>query len=343
MIEIRRCRSDEIPLVMQFIDRHWQSGHALATSRALMDWQHGGSDGSHDYLVALRGDEVLGILGYIATRRFDPALAERNVLWLALWKVLENTGVSGLGLRMLGALAAVEPHATIAVNGINAGHPPMYRALRYVSGELQRHYVVNPNQPRRLLAVPEGSALPVAQGGGSRLEAMTEAALLAMAPAAVAADIANPKTPLYFCNRFLRHPFYAYRVFQVVGDGHRPALLAIRVAEHDGARALRIVDFAGDPAAIAAIGGALANLMDEEQAEFADFWQSGLPDIHFEAAGFARLDPDGPVVVPNYFEPFVQRNGRLLYAVKTTTGLPVVICRADGDQDRPNRLPGDAP
>ena len=50
-------------------------------------------------------------------------------------------------------------------------------------------------------------------------------------------------------------------------------------------------------------------------------------------------DPESEVIVPNFFEPFIQRNGRILCAIKTQTGLPAIICRADGDQDRPNRIP----
>ena len=339
MIEIRRCRSDEIALVMAFIDRHWQKGHALAASRALMDWQHGADDGAYDYLIAIRDGQLLGVLGYIATRRFDPQLADRNVIWLALWKVLDNCGVAGLGLRMLTALNRIEPHVAIAVNGINRAHPPMYRALRYRVAELQRFFVVNPDQPRLMIQTAPGHALPAPRGSGSEFVEMTASSLEALPPARIASGATPAKSPRYFLHRFLRHPFYRYRVFLARGKQHQPALFAMRVAQHDDARALRIVDFAGDPAAIAYCGEALAKVMNEVRAEYADFWQLGLPEQHFEAAGFARLDLDGPLIVPNYFEPFLASNGRMPCAIRANDPATAVICRADGDQDRPNRLP----
>jgi hypothetical protein len=341
MIEIRRCRKEDIDLIMDFIDSHWQSGHSLAVSRVLMDWQHGEVDSHYNYLIAVRKQSVLGILGYITSRRFDPALAQSNVIWLALWKVLDDVDVAGLGLRMLNTLTSIEPHSMIAVNGINTAHPPMYRALRYINGELKQFYVVNEHSERCLLNSPKEQNLPLPHKGLSRFVEMQEKDLIEFDLGLFAKNCANPKSPMYFINRFLSHPFYRYRVFQIVGSTHGPALLATRLAEHDGARALRIVDFAGDPKAISELGSAINDLMNEENAEYTDFWQLGLPDHYFEDSGFSLLDPDGDIVLPNYFEPFLQRNGRILCALKTQSSLPAVICRADGDQDRPNRIPED--
>jgi hypothetical protein len=345
-IDVRRCRHDEIPFVMDFIHRHWQTDHVLSVSLELMNWQHGTSDGSYDYLIAVRRPtEILGVLGYIVSRRFDSALAGRNVIWLALWKVLEVAGEAGLGLRMLNQLTKFEPHLTLAVNGINAAHPPMYKALRFQTGELKRFYVMSPASEFKLLQLPQGGiqgllkTLPLPLPGSSRFIEMTAEDLAELDTSQIVVNAANPKSPAYFATRFLRHPFYRYRVFLIEGSSHGSALLATRIAQHENSRALRIVDFAGDPVAIASIGEAIAVLLQEEGAEFADFWQQGLPDEHFASAGFSLLDPDGPVLLPAYFEPFSARNSRLLYALRTSAPGPAVICRADGDQDRPNLLP----
>jgi hypothetical protein len=257
---------------------------------------------------------------------------------LALWKVLDDCAIPGLGLRMLNTLYKVEVHKAVAVSGINAAHPPMYRALRYQVVELERFFVVNPVHPRCLIQVGCGYDLPTPKGQGSEFIEMTEYSLSELPPAQIASDVTPKKSPTYFLNRFLRHPFYRYRVFLANGKDHKPALLAIRLAQHEGTSALRIVDFAGDPAAITYCGAALAKLMYEERAEYADFWQFGLPEQNFTSAGFAKLDPDGPIIVPNYFEPYLASNGRMHCAIRSSNPTTVVICRADGDQDRPNQL-----
>ena len=115
--------------------------------------------------------------------------------------------------------------------------------------------------------------------------------------------------------RFLQHPFYRYRVY-LASYAHHRALLAMRTATHEGASALRIVDFSGDVAVLPHCGGALRARMREDNVEYADVWQSGLPEGTLDPAGFEHLDPQGPVVVPNYYEPFLAKNGRIVCAVK---------------------------
>lgn len=339
MISIRRCGPGDIGRLMAFIDCHWQKRHLLATNRSLMDWQHRASDGSYDYLLALRDEEIVGALGYIASRRFDPALSDRNVIWLALWKIRDGLGIAGLGLRLLDAIGKEGPQIAIAVNGINSTLLPLYRSLKYRVAELRQYFVTNPASRHRLLTLPNGYPPPVPCGGGATLVEMTAIDLLAMNPIGLSSASVPEKTPAYFANRFLRHPIYRYRVFLLSAPGTGIALLATRTAEYDSVRALRIVDFAGDPAALSGLGTDLAALMRDECAEYADFWQLGLPEELLAAAGFEPVAPDGPVIVPNYFEPFLARNGRIQCAIRTRQASPVRIFRADGDQDRPNRLP----
>ena len=340
-IEIHRCLADEVPRLMRFLDEHWQKGHVLSSSRELMDWQHGGSDGAYDYLVALQNGELVGVLGYIATRRFDPVLTgDNNVLWLALWKVREDVSVPGLGLRLLRELGRVEPHGMLAVNGINLAHPPMYRALGYEVAELTQYFVTHPERPQTLLSAPQGYVWPIPGAGAASWQRMREADLEALSTAGPWMGAGVPKTPTYFLNRFLRHPFYRYHVHLIQGSADTKALLASRVVEHDGTNVLRLVDFAGAVDLLAEMGGGILGLMDETEASYADLWIYGVPEELAHAAGFQAADPEGSVTVPNYFEPFLSRNGRIVCAFKKTGHAvhPTIVVRADGDQDRPNRL-----
>ncbi len=343
MVEIRRCEPAEVGELMQFLERHWQAGHVLATHRELMDWQHRAADGRYNYLVARSKGGIQAVLGYIPSARFDPRLVDRNVLWLALWKVRSDSGVPGLGLRLLSALAGTEAHAATAVNGINLAHPPMYRALGYQVGELAQHVLVNPGRRQTLISAapdwqprqPAGDETSWTELGPADLEALP-------AEPVSAPEVLPAKTPIYFRERFLRHPFYRYRVFRLRSTANAGGLLALRIAEHEGRRALRIVDFAGDDAVLGSSGAALERLMQSTDAEYADLWSLGVAGGVIEASGFTRIDPAGATVVPNYFEPFDSRNARILCAFKRPTAGRFQAFRADGDQDRPNRL-GDSP
>lgn len=330
MIEVRRCTDSEVPKLMSFIDKYWRRGHSLATSRALMDWQHRAEPAYH-FLLAWDGDQLLGVLGYIPTRRYDDFLSKENVLWLSLWKIQDNCRVTGLGLRMLRALEQLEPHVAIAVNGINFTHPPMYKALGYHTAELSQFYMINPAKPRHLL---QGPASAPRFAGAATCKALTEDDLQRFL---LPLSATPHKTPQYFIERFLRHPFYQYHVY-LLEHGGMQALVATRSATHEGHNALRIVDFAGDPNVLAESGNAFSKLMEQYDSEYVDFWQHGLPNELLDRAGFEVVNADDPIIVPNYYEPFISENGRIICAYKKKTQTPFIVCRADGDQDRPNQL-----
>jgi hypothetical protein len=121
-----------------------------------------------------------------------------------------------------------------------------------------------------------------------------------------------------------------------VMDGRALGLLAARMADHDGVRALRIVDWYGDANGLAQAGTAIEGLLRETGAEYADLWQYGIAPDLLAGAGFSAVETDGAMIVPTLFEPFVQANKRLQFAFKAKGDEDFVIMRADGDQDRPN-------
>ena len=141
------------------------------------------------------------------------------------------------------------------------------------------------------------------------------------------------KTPEYFCRRYARHPIYRYIVLAVLDGGAEAGLMAARIAEHGGRRALRIVDFLGARDLLARTGPTVQALLEEFDAEYADVYNAGIDGEVFARAGFAPVDPEGADVVPDHFEPFERRNVRLWFALK---GPQPVLFKGDGDQDRPS-------
>jgi len=327
-MEIRRAQETDGPAIMSFIDRHWKRGHALGTSSSLFNWQHRDPQGGYTYMLAVEDEEILGVLGYIPSRLFEQSAS--NVVWLALWKIRDDVKRPALGLQLLRALEHTEPHETIAVNGINASLPPMYKALGYQVVRLSQHYVTNPLHVKRILRGQ--NEWPVPKFGEASFVTLNESNLAGIE---LKHKTLPEKGPSYFINRFLRHPIYRYNV-HLLQHNARQALIATRIATAGDAKVLRIVDFAGDVGVLAESGSAFAQLMKREFIEYADIFQHGLCVEALERAGFAPVT--AAIVVPNYFEPFLAANGDIISAFKSKSELPFVICRADGDQDRPNQI-----
>src|SRR5687768_14590783 len=135
MFTIRRCQTSDVPDVLAFLEAHWKRRHIFTIDRALFDWQYARPDRPGEYAIAIArreaDDAVAGILGFLPTRRFDPALAADNAIWLALWKVRDDMATGGLGLKLLNEVTENEPHTSVGVIGFQPPVAAIYKALKF--------------------------------------------------------------------------------------------------------------------------------------------------------------------------------------------------------------------
>jgi len=335
MISIRRSTKSDLQPLMEFISTYWDEQHALSTSTALMEWQYGTKDG-YNFILAWDGNNLVGVLGYIPNWRYDEELSASRIIWLALWKVRDEYQSSMLGFKLLRKIESIYSNFGVAVNGVNLKTAGLYEALGYHVQSLNQYYLANATVSQDLLHNPNNLPLATAAFGEAELKRMHSSDLKDLR---TFFDTTSwSKTPVYFDKRFIRHPFYNYYLYGIFLNGKPLAVIASRVAEHMGSRVLRVVDFVGDPNVLGECGSAFQSLMSEHKAEYMDFWQFGIPSKTLERAGLQLVDPDGEIICPNYFEPFLRENGRIICCFNKKIALPFIICRADGDQDRPNYI-----
>jgi hypothetical protein len=342
MITIRRCQTSDVPEVLAFLDAYWKAGHILTVERSLFDWQYSLRDHPGEYSIAIaRRDAdgaLLGLLGYMPTRQFDPALSANNSIWLALWKIRADVATGALGLRLLSYVTETEPHTSVGVVGFQPAVGAIYKALKFQVGELQQYVLPNPDVSNFEVASFERPPFrPVNDAGLTALpvDDLNFARTVAGLELGTRDRQIPKKTPEYFRGRYLQHPMYRYLTF-VLHRGNRPiGMLATRVAIHGGRQVLRLVDFVGPDDAVPGLGILMLAQIRALGAEYADVHNWGIDPALFEAAGFSRVDPAGTDIVPNHFEPFERRHAPIRFALKTDR--PAVLFKGDGDQDRPNQ------
>ncbi|MEM7227559.1 MAG: hypothetical protein AAF432_01965 [Planctomycetota bacterium] len=338
---VRRATMDDIERVMSFIHHHWRADHILSRDRTLVEFQHVHPDtGDVDIVIAERpGDtDLIGMLGFIRSSRYDPALRDQDAVFLALWNVRPDANEGPLGLRLHHHVASLTSDCAHAVNGINDAVAPIYAAMGYTVTALTHVAMVNTAIKSTMLR----------EGHVETPDSLTpsERATLHAVTCDELRDIASPlsstmqhsqpaRSAVYFAERYGAHPTYRYEILRAVVQDEDRALMAIREDRHGGATALRLVDFRGDVSCLPAIAPALQSIIRERNAEYLDAYAVGIDDATWQAAGFHIVDPDGPLIVPNYFSPFERRNVSITCAYMPADK-PWLIMKADGDQDRPN-------
>ncbi|CDO58562.1 hypothetical protein BN1012_Phect348 [Candidatus Phaeomarinobacter ectocarpi] len=349
--EIRFCNAHDIAKVEAFIDAHWAKGHVLAHDRTLMDWQHKDAvTDRYTYAVAQRPgvDELDAIIGFISTSQYDPALCQHNTIWFTTWMVSPLIKAGGLGMRLLRFVQQNEPHTLVGTVGNNAAVAPVYKALGYTTGILDRYVIANLSlQTFHLLQGHENISKHPKTSDDITIRMLDEADLSTCGIDALIAHTATPKkTPAYLAARYLHHPRYSYQLLGIEQAGTLRALAVTRLceapaADNKTATALRVVDWFGSDNAIGITGEALSAYLTQTGAEYADLYVHGIAADAFKQSSWHKVEPDGPLVVPNYFEPFAASNTDIRFAIrhqdKQTPALR--LFKADADQDRPNTLP----
>ena len=340
MIKIEFCKNKEIPLVKNFINSHWKKNHILVNNDALFSWLYE-ENNRCNFILAKKGKDIIGLLGFIKNTHFDKNSISRDIIWLALWKVLEDIAPPGLGLLMLKNLEKFEPNLEIAVLGINKSHPPMYRALKYFSGSMEHYYITNPGiQNFNIIYFKDKSyrANPIVSKIKLIYKELFEEDLLSNNYIYSSDNYSCYKSSAYFINKYLKHPIYNYKIFHLEINKKKSALIVFRVININKNIIIRIIDFEGDEALIAYMGKFALDLLREEKAEYLDFMQYGIEKKYFIKAGFSLLNNTQDVVIPNYFEPLVKKNMPLLFSHNLYKKTNFRLFKGDGDQDRPNQV-----
>ena len=203
------CEDRHVPQVMTFIDQYFRAGHPLARRRDLFDWQYGNGAGV-PYNVAIVVDpsssEILGMLGFIDSRRYDPALGSENCVWLTMWQVNPAARIPSLGFTLVRYVQEQVEHQYLASSGIRAALKPMYRALRFAVMDLTHHFLLNPSVREHHIAVmPQGlSPNPPVASSGLQLVRVTKSDFVFDVPSGSTGLARTPaKSATYFYNRYV--------------------------------------------------------------------------------------------------------------------------------------------
>ncbi|MBO6576982.1 MAG: hypothetical protein JJ896_15560 [Rhodothermales bacterium] len=327
MMEIRQAKKVDEAAILAFLDTHWQKGHVFVRHPELLRWQHQDPDDAEalTFVLALRDGELLGLLGFIPFRRFDPA-ADWKDLALAVWKVRDDAAAPGLGLQLLNTVKRIRRPDLICAVGISDMVVPIYRALGYTVGPMA-HAALFPE------IGPDGPAGGVPDVAREHASGAGKLTITRKLPENLPPVASRPRKSLdYLRARYAEHPWYEYQFAH-----NDDALLVLRKVDSPKGAVLRIVDLVGDAGALASCTPALRALTREQECAYLDLVHYGVPDEALP--GWVEVREHAELVLPNYFEPFEQRNVPLRMAFKAGAGsLPIRLLRGDTDQDRPNRL-----
>lgn len=343
---IRLATDKDESEVIAFIDAYWKKNHIFVREPEVFSWQYRNNDGRWNIVIAESQDgneekSIVGILGFIPMGHYDKNLGD-DCIFLAVWKVRDDICPPGVGLQMLKHIKKTFSPSFIGAIGISDMVKPIYRALGYTTGRLDQLAFFNPSfsENYKIATVPDNilcSTETLSDAVNfSRID--EEDIDLIKKVDDIALESSPKKSFNYIKNRYLKHPWYNYKVKVVIFNNSRTAIIVWREVELGNRKALRVVDIIGEREWLEHSGSAFLEETKAAEAEYIEIMASGINLDALKSAGFISAEDYEGLIIPNYFSPYVNENIEISYAYKLfqSSGSCSAFFRADSDQDRPN-------
>lgn len=319
---------DDIPEIMAFIEENWKRGHILGNDRDFFDYEF--LDGTNVNFAVSRDERerINGIEGFISYGK------RRRDVCPVMWKVIKSNNPT-LGIELLDYIIQNADVRSVMSPGINTKTIPIYRYMGIATGIMTQWYRLNPCKTYTIAKVQNAEVPKVEKSPQYALRLLDTFSKLQACFDFTAYYSRDPK-PLkedwYIEKRYYNHPIYRYMVYGIEKENVVDTFLVFRIQEHEGSRALRLVDVVGNFQELYNVTAEIDRLLIETGAEYADIYEAGLSDVEMLQAGWKKVHGSGNII-PNYFSPFVQENIDINYMAQEER---IVLFKADGDQDRPN-------
>ncbi|MFK7825811.1 MAG: hypothetical protein AB8G05_16780 [Oligoflexales bacterium] len=338
-IKIEICRKEDTDKVMDFLGEYYRPGHVLSVNKKVFHEQYfNPTSGTYNIVVAKSCDsEIFGMLGYIETKKFDSSLESENSLWLATWQVNPNTRIPSLGIMLLNYLRRNNKHKSIAVAGVNPKHDRMYKAMGFKVIKFRHHYIPNLTiNDFKIAHLPKLERVTSKDHDEYRFELANPTTFLEEAPQ-LHLSYEPRKSARYFLSRYLCNPLYEYQVYFAKRGAKNIGYIATRLVPLKEGKVIRLVDMQLSFELIPYYRSAFQRLVIENDCEYIDLLQVGVPAKMLQESGFMEVDKDSEEIIPNHLDPIVKINNFVTICYKNQNMENFVAFKADGDQDRPNR------
>lgn len=338
------CKENEYDDLRMFLKKYWKENHIFVCSKEVFDFQHFDREKKrYNYVIAREksSGEICAILGFVPTSQFDKDM-KRTMIWPCIWKNRKDVNRKGLGVTMYYYLKTNLSIETISILGISEIALSIYKYWHMETGKMEQY--VMPNFTEKDY-IAKGLSEVYNKFSDDSTDTLELSEIderdykTIMSNDLIFSVNSIYKTKEYYFNRFYKHPIYQYNFLAIKDEKKIVAIIIVRSCKVENRKCLRIVDFIGRVDYLICVKEQLQTYLQQYGYEYIDFVEVGIDSEILQKAGFINRRDYKNVVVPNYFEPFVQENIDLDYAYKTVVNdSKKIFFKADADQDRPNIL-----
>jgi hypothetical protein len=331
MNEVRLANVNDINKIMRFINDNWKENHILSRDRDFFIYEHQDNN-TINYVISLEDNKINGILGFIKYSDNKSDIAT------VIWKALKSVASPMLGIELLEFLRNHKEYNIVFSPGINKETIGIYNYLGIYTGYLFQYIIINNNiENFNILKIKKNNTLKKINFIEDNQYQLIELNKISFDFDFDKNQFIPHKDKNYFVKRYFNHPIYKYKTYGVYVGDLLTSLIVTREVKVGDSSILRIMDYIGDENDIVYVSKYLYQIVIDKDYEYIDFMCYGFNEETLSKAGFRKINLESEeIIAPNYFSPFIQENIKINFMADTKEINKLRICKADGDQDRPN-------
>lgn len=329
-IIIRQAGLDDIDRVMEFLRENWGENHVMANSRALMCYEHTWL-GKFTYVIAedSSSKKIYGVCGYLPYSVQTPC-----DMGAGIWKTIPSPRFL-LGTEILKYVQDKTGCRMLACCGTNLKTKRFRKLIGHFNGKLNQFYRLNEKSEYKVAIIANKIILHPTCELKYCMEKLETIEDFKEKFQIERFQNIMPYRDIEFINhRYYNHIKYRYILLGIHTSKQIDAVVVGREVHMNGRKIFRIIDFLGDANALRGTFLAGEQFIGENDYEYIDFYEYGLPEKVLNEAGFVKREDEDVNIIPNYFEPFEERNVEIHISTNVTGAFRMF--KGDGDQDRPN-------
>lgn len=333
--DFRMATVDDIDAIMHFIKEYWDCNHILANSREFFEYHYGDTKGGVNvFLMCKKKGEIVGMIGFVQYS----SKPEMKYVTASITKVINNLSVPMCGIELMKRFH--EHMAPFVEFGCGANPQtilPIYRnVFKYHTGKLNQYYIINSEIKNfKIITIPDQAMGEIEYCSDEQYEIIRIENIDDIDfDYERKYDNLPYKDKAFLNKRYFNHPVYRYDIYGIRSGQKYEGVIFTRKINYNGSSIILIVDFIGDIDCFGKIGEGLRRILAEENAECISLLEVGISNDILAQSGFSLIN-DEEVIIPTYFEPFVNINVSNYYQSMEEN---LIIFKATGDQDNPKHI-----
>lgn len=346
---IKFAKKNELKKIQSFLKLNYKKNHTLSQNTKIFKWYY--LKRKINCTLALIKKKVVGIYLFIPLSQFDEKLYNYKQVFGSLWSIKgfnrhnnknKNKDGGAIALRFFDKTYEIlNPKLIIAV-GIDSRLLNFHKIKKYNVFKLNHHFLISPYVKKyRVLKNVNNQKLKKNNNNNliiniKKIDNINNLKKLNIK------NLFKEQLPLksktYLINRYLKDPSYKYHIYSI-SKKKEICLCIFRVINFKKTNIIRIVDYIGKNNSFKNLNIFFLDILKTYKAEYLDFYNYGIPSKLLKQSGLIDKFDYKNIIIPNYFEPFVDKNIDIMCAFKKLGAVGNIrVFKADGDQDRSNLL-----